>query len=367
MILSYYIGLKYILSVFWSFLAIFFLILLVDGSDQIVSMSSQGHSFILGVKNAVIRSPLHALETLPLIIMLGSLTCFLSLTRSNELIITRSSGRSAIRILFFPLVITVMIGILGTTIGNPLVSISLKSSEKLLEELGIKQRSFLSVSTDGIWLREADKYKQIVVQSNRTNASGSELFDLTLFEFDGEDNLKKRIYAKKGSIRNNLWELKNVSMWEYAPEKKLISDFQYNEFNELSISTNLSQDQILNSFSDPRSINFWSIPDFIKKLEISGFSATRHKLFYQNELSRPLFLVAMMLIGATFAMRYSKFNQAGLLILTSVLVGFILFSLERIAITLGEAQQIPTLLAAYGPPTIGILVSMGLLLHLEDG
>ena len=137
--------------------------------------------------------------------------------------------------------------------------------------------------------------------------------------------------------------------------------------DKLSLSTNLSQDQILNSFSDPRSINFWSIPDFIKKLEISGFSATRHKLFYQNELSRPLFLIAMMLIGATFAMRYTKFNQAGLLILISVLVGFVLFSLERVAITLGEAQQIPILLSAYGPPTIGILVSLGLLLHLEDG
>ena len=149
--------------------------------------------------------------------------------------------------------------------------------------------------------------------------------------------------------------------------KKFTSDFEYREMDKLSLSTNLSQDQILNSFSDPRSINFWSIPDFIKKLEISGFSATRHKLFYQNELSRPLFLIAMMLIGATFAMRYTKFNQAGLLILISVLVGFVLFSLERVAITLGEAQQINILLSAYGPPTIGILVSLGLLLHLEDG
>ena len=75
----------------------------------------------------------------------------------------------------------------------------------------------------------------------------------------------------------------------------------------------------------------------------------------------------MMLIGATFAMRYTKFNQAGLLILISVLVGFVLFSLERVAITLGEAQQIPILLSAYGPQTFGILVSLGLLLHLEDG
>ncbi len=367
MILSYYIGLKYLSHFFWSFLSLFFLILLVDGSDQLISMSSQGHSFILGLKNAVIRSPIHIIETLPLIVMLGSLTCFLSLTRSNELIITRSSGRSALRILFFPIVITVIIGILGTTIGNPLVSVSIKSSEDLLEELGIKQKSFLSVSSDGIWLREADKDKQIVIQSNRTNASGTELFDLTLFEFDGEDNLKKRINAERGSISNKHWELKKVGVWKYAPQKDLISDFEYEEISKLSLSTNLSQDQILNSFSDPRSINFWSIPDFIKKLEISGFSATRHKLFYQNELSRPLFLIAMMLIGATFAMRYNRFNQAGLLILISVLVGFVLFSLERIAITLGEAQQIPILLAAYGPPTIGILVSLGLLLHLEDG
>ena len=367
MILSYYIGLKYLSNFFWSFLSIFILILLVDGSDQIVSMSSQGHSFIVGLRNAVIRSPIHILETLPLIVMLGSLTCFLNLTRSNELIITRSSGRSAIRILFFPILITIIIGILGTTIGNPLVSISIKSSENLLEELGIKQKSFLSVSNDGIWLREADKDKQIVVQSNRTNASGTELFDLTLFEFDGEDNLKKRINAKRGRISNKRWELKKVSVWEYAPQKNLASDFKYREMNKLSLTTNLSQDQILNSFSDPRSINFWSIPDFIKKLEISGFSATRHKLFYQNELSRPLFLIAMMLIGATFAMRYTRFNQAGLLILISVLVGFLLFSLERVAITLGEAQQIPILLAAYGPPTVGIFVSLGLLLHLEDG
>ena len=367
MILSYYIGLKYLSHFFWSFLSLFFLILLVDGSDQLISMSSQGYSIILGLKNAVIRSPIHIIETLPLIVMLGSLTCFLSLTRSNELIITRSSGRSAIRILFFPIVITVIIGILGTSVGNPLVSVSIKSSENLLEELGIKQKSFLSVSSDGIWLREADKDKQIVVQSNRTNASGTELFDLTLFEFDGEDNLKKRISAERGSISNKHWELKKVSVWKYAPQKDLISDFEYKEINTLSLSTNLSQDQILNSFSDPRSINFWSIPDFIKKLEISGFSATRHKLFYQNELSRPLFLIAMMLIGATFAMRYTRFSQAGLLILISVLVGFVLFSLERVAITLGEAQQIPILLAAYGPPTIGILVSLGLLLHLEDG
>ena len=44
--------------------------------------------------------------------MIFSLTCFLSLTRNNELIITRGSGRSAIRTLFIPLIITFFIAFL---------------------------------------------------------------------------------------------------------------------------------------------------------------------------------------------------------------------------------------------------------------
>ena len=127
MILSFYIGMKYLRSFFWSFLAIAFLIILIDGSDQIASMSSQGLSAVFGIKNAFIRSPIHLLETLPLIVMLGSLTCFLSLTKNNELIITRSSGRSALRILVVPMCLTVMIGSIGTSIGNPIVAASILS------------------------------------------------------------------------------------------------------------------------------------------------------------------------------------------------------------------------------------------------
>ena len=75
----------------------------------------------------------------------------------------------------------------------------------------------------------------------------------------------------------------------------------------------------------------------------------------------------MMMIGAAFALRYNRFAQTGLLVLISVLVGFILFSLNRVALSLGDAQQISIMLAAHGPPVTGILITLGLLLHLEDG
>ncbi|MFL2790195.1 MAG: LPS export ABC transporter permease LptG [Paracoccaceae bacterium] len=367
MILSLYIGIKYLKSLLWSFLSIAFLVLLIDGSDQLVSMSSQNLSVFLGIKNAFIRSPIHLLEALPLIVMLGSLICFLSLTKNNELIITRSSGRSTLRLLLVPISITLVIGAIGTSVGNPLVAISIKSSEKFLEDLGLRPKNMLSVSSDGIWLRETSDHNQVVVQANRTNSSGTELFDLTLFQFDKEDNLEKRIHATQGRINRDYWELENAKIWSYSSGSITEKAITFTQKSNISVKTNLTQDQILNNFSDPRAINFWSIPDFVRKLEISGFSATRHKLFYQSELSRPFFLVAMMLIGTAFSLRYNRFGQTGLLVLISVLVGFILFSLNRVALSLGEAQQIPIILATHGPPLVGILITLGLLLHLEDG
>ena len=162
--------------------------------------------------------------------------------------------------------------------------------------------------------------------------------------------------------------LKNAKFWSITPESSSGQDeLRLEKIAMLNVPTDLTQGQILNNFADPKAISFWSLPNFISKLELSGFSAARHKIYYQSEIARPLFLLSMMLIGAGFALSHNRFGQTGILILTSVLSGFLLFSIKRVAISLGEAQEIPLILAAYGPSIAGIFLTMGLLLHLEDG
>ncbi len=85
------------------------------------------------------------------------------------------------------------------------------------------------------------------------------------------------------------------------------------------------------------------------------------------ELARPLFLVAMVLVGAAFTMRHSRLGGTGVAVLTSVLLGFTLYFVHNFARILGENGQIPVLLAAWAPPVASILLTMGLLLHAEDG
>ena len=114
-------------------------------------------------------------------------------------------------------------------------------------------------------------------------------------------------------------------------------------------------------------MGFWDLGRFIGQMEDSGFSGQRHRLFLQTELAKPALYAAMVLIGAAFALRPSRFGQTGVMILLAVLAGFALYFLKDFAESLGGQGDIPILVSAWTPPLAAILLAVSLLLHLEDG
>ena len=367
MTLTAYICNRFLKALSWSLLAILFLIFLIDGSDQINFMASNNINFSEGIKSTLLRTPSILIDAMPLVIMLTSLATFLQLARTSELVVIRSAGRSVVRLLIAPTALTIIIGILWTGLGSPIVSSSLKYSEEFLQNLGLKPRNFMSVTGNEIWLRETSADQQIVIKALQSNSQGRILFDLNIFEFDGEDKLTRRIKADKGYLLPGQWELTNANVWILNLEDPIETAFKLRTLKTLKIKTTISETQIMDSFSDPKAINFWKTPGFIEKLESSGFSAIRHKLFYLSEISRPLFFVAMLLIGASFALRQARVGHTSILIMLSITSGFVLFSIKRIVESLGAAGEIPLVLAAFGPSVSGILLATGLLLHFEDG
>ena len=73
------------------------------------------------------------------------------------------------------------------------------------------------------------------------------------------------------------------------------------------------------------------------------------------------------LIAAGFTMRHARFGKTGQMVLLALAGGFSIFFLRNFAQVLGDNGQIPVYLAAWSPPVAAILLSLGLLLHLEDG
>jgi lipopolysaccharide export system permease protein len=309
--------------------------------------------------------PASLYQTLPLIMVICSIMLFLNLARSSELVVTRASGRSAVRSLFGPLLTAFAIGLISVTVLNPIVAATENKHEKLAAKLLGQQVNSLSFSANGLWLRQGNETFQTVIHAKRANLDGTQLFDVALYEFDLTGKATKRMTAKSALLIDGYWSLKGVKEWLLKlggnPEAKAIEKTSYN------IKTSLTKDHIQDSFGIPASIPIWQLPSFIKKLKEAGFSARRHVVWFHMELALPLFLVAIVMIGAGFTVKQGRQVRTGLMVLLAILFGFGLYFIRNFARILGENGQLPEIWAAWIPPLAAIGLTLAFLLHTEDG
>ncbi len=303
-------------------------------------------------------------QVFPLALMLASLVTFLRFARSSELVVMRAAGVSGLRLIAVPVVASVALGWLFVAAVNPFVAATIKRGEAAQQALDDDDGSQFSFSSDGVWLRQADAAGQTVIQAARANDGGTILSRVRMHQFDAGGDLVVRIDAPAARLTQGAWIVENATRWVRSPERRFDREETAERF---VLPTDLTSEQILDSFSPPEVVGFWKLRPFIAQLEEAGFSARRHRLFLMSELAKPALFAAMVLIGAAFALRPTRFGQTGVMIVLAVLAGFALYFIKDFAETLGARGQIPLVVAAWTPPIAAILMSLGLLLHLEDG
>jgi lipopolysaccharide export system permease protein len=323
----------------------------------------------LGLREALELAALAAPETfyaiLPLITLLATLVLCLGLARSSELVIARAAGRSALVSLAGPAAAAVVLGALAVAVLNPIVAATSIAYEDRSAAFAGREANVLSVSDEGLWLRQGGEDGQTVIRAARAGRDGTRLYGVTFLDFSPEGVPVRRIEAEEAQLVPGAWEIVDAKVWPLVevgnPERAATLH------PALSLPSDLTLERIRDSFGSPSVVPIYELPEFIAQLEAAGFSARSHRVWLQKELAQPLFLLAMVLVGAGFTMRHARFGQSGQLVLLALLLGFGLYMLRNFAMVLGENGQIPAALAAWSPPLVGILFSLGVLLHLEDG
>jgi len=364
MILHRYFARRFLRSFAATFGAFFVLMFLIDIVEQLRRFGGRANLSDL-VQLSLLTLPTGLYTILPLIMVLATVAMFLGLARSSEMVVTRAAGRSAIRAMVSPIFVTLAIGGLAVGVMNPIVAATSKEAEVREAALRSGGPSVLSISESGLWLRQGDSNGQTVIQAARTNLDGTQLQDVTFITFNAEGQLTRRIEAATAQLGDGAWDLDDAKAWPLGNNG--VAEALATTHETLRIPSTLTADEIRDSFGTPSSIPIWELPAFIERLEIAGFSATRHLVWLQKELALPAFLLAMVLISAGFTMRHQRGGRTGVMVLTAILLCFGLFFVRNFAQILGENGQIHAVLAAWAPPLAGIGASLGLLLHLEDG
>ena len=214
-------------------------------------------------------------------------------------------------------------------------------------------------------MRQGNNFEQSVIRANRANYDGSILYDVTIISFAKNGSANRRLEAEKAIILDNIWHLNSVKLWPLG--KGLSSEKNAKIRKKLIIPSNLTKEEIRERISDPSSVSIWDLRSHISQLKAAGFSVLRYEVRFHSELSHPLFLVAMMLIGCAFSMKNFIGNKKSLTIIASIILGFSLYYVKNFAQLLAEGGQLNLVAATWIPSISSILIALGLILHMEDG
>ncbi len=364
MILHLYIARRFLQS-FLMVLAVFVAILLpIDLAEQLRQIGESNAGLTAAFKLALLNLPGGLYRMLPLFIILATLVLFLSLARTSELVVIRGSGRSALRSAMAPVMVAALIGVLGLLVVNPLVAATERQYETSIARYQTGENRTLSVSGEGLWLRQGSSFGQTVIRASRANSDGTSLFEASFFVYDSNGQAQSRIDADTAVLTDGAWELTGAKVWPLGQANPEADAFTQDSF---SLPSTLTRDQIRDSFGDPSTVPIYELPGFISQLRAAGFAALQHRVWLMSELANPFLLAAMVLIGASFTMRHTRFGKTGMMVLFALLLGFGMFFLRNFAQVLGETGQLPVIIAAWTPPLAAILLPLGFLFHTEDG
>lgn len=316
-------------------------------------------SFILVLQMGLFKLPEVGQLVFPFAILFSAMLTFWQLTRRHELTIVRSAGLSVWQFITPLIAMSLLIGIINITIINPIGTLLIGKYENM-EDTHLKQRSSqVSLSEQGLWLRQDYGEGMVILHSANIKMPEWTMQNVMAFFFKENNNFERRIDAKSAKLTDGEWNFEEVvvNRPKMPPEK---ADF-------ITLATNLTLNELEDSFSDPELVSFWKLRGFIQVLDRTGFDSTPLRIHFQNLLSQPLLFMAMVLLAATVSLRPPRFRGASVLIMAGVLMGFGVFFASSFLQALGASQQIPIIVASWFPAIISFLAGLGILMSQEDG
>jgi len=358
--LSAYIGRQFLQWWLAAFLALLALIALFDTIEVMRRTSAIDHVTLFDVIALMLfKLPYLAQKAIPFTVLFGGMMAFWRLNRHHELVIARAAGVSAWEFLLPVLLIALLIGVVKVTVYGPFASAMMQRYEHLDSINHRGGGSLAALSSDGLWLRQRTDDGHYILHASAIRPSDMVLDKVIVFRFGLDDSFTSRVDARSATLVPGHWRLRAARV--NSPRIPVATH------DEIRIPSNLTRENIQDSFAGPETMSFWTLPGFINVLEKAGFSGLRHRIYWYGQLADPLLLCAMVLFAAGFTLRPQRRGGATLMIAVGIGAGFTIYFATDVVHALGMSARIPALLAAWSPATVGCLLATAFLFHLEDG
>ena len=281
----------------------------------------------------------------PFIILLSGIWFFLKIRKNDEVTAMKVSGMSNFSVIIIPGLLSFMLGILFITSINPITSVLVQKYENIKGDYDRDKDYLAAITQNGIWIKE----KNNIIRAK--NLQNENLMNVTIYEFDKNNNFVKRVEAKSANISSTTWSLKNVRIVD--DNGKILS----NNRDILYYFSVYDLKKIKSLYTNLDTVSFWNIENEIKLLEERGYSTKQMETKLHRSLAFPFFLLAMVLLSGVFTLgmkfKESNFTYAFIAIITCVLI----YYFNDFSAALGRTEKLAVEVAVWMPIIIIFIFS----------
>lgn len=303
----------------------------------------RGNFEVIDALNVMLLSlPKISLELLPVTSLIGVLVGLGTLANQQELIALRAAGWSNFRMAWPPLVLA--IGILTGAMATQQWLIPLLEEEIASLRANAVEDPDLERGDSEFWTRSENQIVRIGgVQF------GLMPTDVEIFERNDAGHVERVLRASQAHIiDSSTWQLWDVTSTEIGDAGTRVTLTE-----ELTWRSVLSPDQMATIITTASALAPTDLLRYIAHLEDNALDSHRYRLVLWQQLSLPIGILGMALLGVPFVVGSTRSMSAGSRISVGVVIGMLFYLGER---TLGQLALL------YGLPPIPLAVGPDILI-----
>lgn len=358
--LGFYLGKHFLLNTFLVTMVLSTFILLIDAMELLRRLGKADTEITATetLQLLLLKAPDLMLQMAPFAVLIGTMLCFSRLSQRHELIAIRTSGVSARQFLVVPLLTCLAIGSFNLSVLSPFSATTLKSYEKTLADLFPGSAQGLVTEGGQVWLKQTEATTETMIYAAEIHDKGHRLEDATIFKFADTGQFLERLDVGTMTLEPGRWHMANVQH---------IKDGEISEpLTESYLPTTLTVEMISGSFTSPHTLSVFELPQFIALLKETGFPTLQHELQWHKLLAMPALMLVMFLLGAPFALHFSRNTGTGTLMVMGLCMGFAFFLFSNFIGAYGLSGRLTPAVAAWIPTAIAALVAFALFVHFRE-
>jgi lipopolysaccharide export system permease protein len=333
--------------IFGEFFRTFLMILLgilavylcVDFLQRADSFIKYNATLLQIAKYSLYSLPAMATSSLPIAALIATLLSLGNLSRHNEIIAMRAGGVSIVAVIAPVLVGGIIISAFGF-INNEYIMPVYTARANYIKSIQIeKKQQRVVFQQRKLWIRGPDNS---IVNIELISPDRTEMIGVNIYLLNPDYTVRERIKAQRLQWENGAWRFRQSQKFILGHDTVISQSADNESFNIVG-----SPDDLGMIAKTSEEMNFRELWDYVKRLKMSGYKATRYEVDLYSKLALPLASLLMVMISTPLSVQQVRSSGASKGIALAVFIAFIYWGLMSVGTALGRSGALPPLESAW--------------------